>query len=80
MEVTYDKEADAMYIRVKKGKVHRTKEVTDTCILDLDKKGTLLGVELLFVSNQLSKREISQTALTGIPVAVLGGKDMVLHY
>lgn len=70
MEVTYDKEADAMYIRIKKGKVHRTKEITDTCIVDLDKKGTLLGIELLFVSHQLPKQDIAQTIRGGIPLAV----------
>ena len=76
----YDKTADAMYIRIKKGKVHRTKEITDTCIVDIDKKGTLLGVELLFVSRQLPKREISRTARAGIPITTFRGKDVVLHY
>lgn len=70
MEVTYDKEADAMYIRVKKGRVHKTLEISDTCIVDVDKKNTLLGVELLFVSHQLPKREITRTVRTGIPIAV----------
>jgi len=51
MELTYDREADAMYIRLRKGKVYKTRKISDTCVVDVDKHGTVLGVELLFVSS-----------------------------
>ncbi len=36
MEITYDNEADAMYIRFKKGKFHKNKKIDDNTIIDLD--------------------------------------------
>ena len=49
MKISYDPEADAMYITLRKGAVDHTKEVDDTTILDFDKYNKILGVELLFV-------------------------------
>lgn len=70
MKATYDKEADAMYIRVKKGKVHKTLQVSDAVLVDVDKKGQALGVELLFVSSQMPRKSFVQNIRSGIPVAV----------
>lgn len=69
MKATYDKEADAMYIRVQKGKVHKTLHVSDAVLVDVDKKGQALGVELLFVSSHMPRKSIAQTIRGGIPVA-----------
>ena len=54
MKITYDPEADAMYIQIKTGKVHATKEVDDNTIIDLDKNSDILGIELLFVKERNS--------------------------
>lgn len=51
MEITYDKSADAMYIRLRKGKFAKNKQIDDRTIVDLDKKGKVLGIELLETSN-----------------------------
>ncbi len=69
MKASYDKEADAMYIHVKKGKIHKTLKVSDMVLVDVDKKGQALGLELLFVSSQMPRKSISQTIRTGIPVS-----------
>lgn len=69
MKATYDKEADAMYIRVKKGKVHKTLEISDVILADVDKKGQVLGLDLLFISSQMPRKSINQTIRTGIPVS-----------
>lgn len=71
MKATYDREADAMYIRVKKGKVHKTLKVSSAILADVDKKGNVLGLELLFVSSQMPRKSISQTMRTGIPVSAV---------
>ena len=65
MKATYDKEADAMYIHLNKGKVHKTLQMNDFVLADVDKKGKILGIEMLFVSTQIPKREIAQTVRTG---------------
>ena len=57
---TYDPEADAAYFRVRKGKVARTVELQRWLLADLDTKGALLGVEMLFVSRQLPSSQIRE--------------------
>ena len=55
MILTYDKKADAMYIYFQKGKkVARTVELADLLIADLDRKGKVIGVEVLAVSSQFT--------------------------
>ena len=53
MKITFDKETDAMYIYLKDNKVFKTKQITDDTIVDLDKNGNVIGIELLFVSKRL---------------------------
>ncbi len=44
----YDQEADAAYIKVKKGaKVYETAEIEDNVLADLDKNKKLIGIEIL---------------------------------
>ena len=49
MKITYDPDADAMYIRFKDGPSDHTKEMDENTIIDFDKDGKVIGVELLFV-------------------------------
>ena len=69
--MTYDKEADAAYFSVKKGRVARTVELQNWLLADVDKKGILLGIEMLLVSDRIPKRSIASAFKAGrIPVAV----------
>ncbi len=53
MKITYDSDADAMYIYLdEEAKVDRTKEVDKDVIVDYDNKGKIIGVELLFVKEK----------------------------
>lgn len=63
--VTYDKEADAAYFRVREGTVARTVKMQEWLLADLDKSGALLGVEMLFVSSHLPRRSIGQSIRKG---------------
>jgi uncharacterized protein YuzE len=49
MKIRYDPDADAMYIKFRNTEIARTKKVDNNTILDYDKNGGLVGVELLFV-------------------------------
>jgi uncharacterized protein YuzE len=60
MKITYDKIADAMYIYLRKGKVTKTIKVKNNLLIDLDKKGGVLGIEMLDVSRQIPKKEIGK--------------------
>ena len=53
MDINYDKQADAIYIAFWKGKFSRNRKIYDNTIIDLDKKGNILGIELLEVSKRM---------------------------
>jgi len=63
MEVTYDKEADAMYIEFRKGEFYANKKIDDFTIIDLDKSGNILGIELLEVSKRIPKESLAKVNL-----------------
>ena len=43
----FDKEADALYLRLKRGRVSSSETLADNMIVDLDSKKKVLGIELL---------------------------------
>ena len=47
MILEYDKEVDALYIRIQEVEVARTVEVEEGINLDFDSQGKLVGVEIL---------------------------------
>ena len=49
MKIRYNPDADAMYITLREGEIDHTKEIDDSTIIDFDKSGNVIGVELLFV-------------------------------
>ena len=50
MQITYDTEADALYIKFTDGTFARNKEVAEGIILDFGGDGEVLGIEVLGVS------------------------------
>jgi len=60
MEISYDKEADAMYIEFRKGEFTKNKKIDDFTIVDLDAKGNILGIELLEVSKRIPAKSLSE--------------------
>jgi len=57
-EISYDKEADAIYIELRKGEFAKNKNVDGCTILDLDKEGNTLGIELLEVSKRFPQKSL----------------------
>ena len=45
--IVFDSEINAMYIRLKKGKVEKSEPLADNVIMDVDKKGKAIGIEIL---------------------------------
>ena len=52
MKIRYDPDADAMYITLRKDSVDRTKEIDENTIIDFNKAGQVIGVEILFVKER----------------------------
>ena len=63
MKVTYDEDADAMYIKLTDEKFSKAKIIDKNTILNLDKGGNVIGIELLFVSKHLPKNFLSQVVV-----------------
>ncbi|MGD8720038.1 MAG: DUF2283 domain-containing protein [Candidatus Zixiibacteriota bacterium] len=58
MKISYDKDADAMYIHFREGEFDHCKEPSPGVIHDLDANGTVLGIEILDVSRRTALQEI----------------------
>ena len=48
MQIDYDPQADAVYVRLRAGDVDDTLAVGQTIYVDVDKEGVPLGLEILF--------------------------------
>lgn len=47
MNVRYDPESGALYIRIKEGQIHETLPLAEGIYFDIDAEGVVLGVEFL---------------------------------
>ncbi len=55
MKIKYDKQIDALYISLKKGKYDHTKKITDSILIDVSKTGEVLGLEVLDAKENIGK-------------------------
>ncbi|MBI4440430.1 DUF2283 domain-containing protein [Candidatus Woesearchaeota archaeon] len=69
MEISYDKEADAVYIEFRRGEFAKNKKIDDLTIIDLDKKGNILGIELLDASKRTPKKSLLKVSVKNLAVA-----------
>lgn len=65
MQIDYDPQADAVYIRLRSGEVEDTVEVDRYIFVDMDKDGTPIGIEILFAGKLLA-----QDGLTSVTVNI----------
>jgi len=66
MKITFDKEADAVYIEFSSGEFSSNKKIDNDTIIDLDKKGNILGIELLNVSKRIPKDFLSNISVKNL--------------
>ena len=55
--ITYDKEADAIYVQLRKARIARTKVLSQYILIDLDSKDIPVGVEIIDASKILRNKE-----------------------
>ncbi len=58
MRIEYDREVDALYIRLQEKYVARTMELEEGLNLDLDENGKLIGLEVLDATERYSLADI----------------------
>ena len=71
MKVKYDKEVDALYTYFKKSKTAKTLKKGPNLFIDVDKKGSIVGLELLDYSKQIPGSERLKVSI--------GEKKVLLH-
>lgn len=60
IRVEYDKKADAMYIWLRKAKYDISEELAENVVIDLDKNGRIIGIEVLDASKNLGKELVNR--------------------
>ena len=66
MKITFDKEADAVYIEFRNGEFASNKKIDDNTIVDLDKEGNILGIEILSVSETMPNDFLSNVTIQNL--------------
>ena len=75
MQIDYDPQADALYIRLGEGEVDDTREVNKYIYVDVDKDGTPLGLEILFASHVLADQDVTSVTFNIGRAAPATGKS-----
>jgi len=60
MEIRYDPEADAMYIKFREGEYEISEEIREGIIIDFDKNNEIIGIEILDAKERLSPSAVSE--------------------
>jgi len=77
MKITYDKEADALYIRLLEGKYEcRVVRLTDDIALDFAAGEKLVGIEVLSASRLFEKPEEPVIDLQSLLPRAVGSTDI----
>ncbi len=57
MQIDYDPEADAIYVRLRDGEVDDTLQAGKYVFVDVDNEGVPLGLEILFAGRMLGQKD-----------------------
>ena len=60
MRLHVDKEADALYLRLDDAAVVESEEVSPGVVLDFDRQGQVIGIEMLNLSRRSSRLNLSE--------------------
>lgn len=66
MKITFDKKADAVYIEFNNGEFASNKKIDNDTIVDLDKEGNILGIEIINASKRISKDFLSDISVKNL--------------
>ncbi|MBM4034737.1 MAG: DUF2283 domain-containing protein [Planctomycetes bacterium] len=64
MTISYDTEADALYIEICEGKFASNREAMPGVILDIGSEGELLGIEILDASRRCPLKELAHVDIS----------------
>lgn len=58
MKITYDPQADALYIEIRDAQAHDNMDIEEGVSADLDEQGHVIGFEILDASKRLTPAEL----------------------
>ena len=64
VRVEYDSKVDAMYIWLRKAKYEISEELAENVIIDLDKNGRIIGIEILDITKKIGRELIDKILST----------------
>ena len=59
MRIRYDEEVDVLYIRLKETPYYESDEIKEGIIIDYDKDGNVIGIEIMNATEYLAPEELS---------------------
>jgi uncharacterized protein YuzE len=71
MKIEYDKEVDALYIRLRNVKPSDSKDIEEGVTVDLDKQGHIVGIEILDASEKLGLESLLNVSIENMPLEKL---------
>ncbi|MBL8158580.1 DUF2283 domain-containing protein [bacterium] len=78
MKIDFDMMADAVYVNVTEGKVAKTVKTEDRFLVDLDKDGNVVGIEILQASAQQELIDnLNGRVANGVPVNIQNNTPVV---
>ena len=73
MKIEYDREVDALYVRLQEKYVDRTVEIEEGLNIDLDENGRLIGLEVLDATERYTLADIFNISTENL---ILEGKKV----
>ncbi|OGG72902.1 hypothetical protein A3A38_03250 [Candidatus Kaiserbacteria bacterium RIFCSPLOWO2_01_FULL_53_17] len=70
MRITYDKTVDALNLALRAGAVAKTLEIAPEILVDVDKKGRTLSIEIIGASEKIGKKNFSTVMIGEKSVAL----------
>lgn len=68
MKIEYDREVDALYIRLKEASVDDNMDIEEGLTIDLDENRHIVGIEILDASKKLSLKDLVNISIENLPV------------
>ncbi|MDI9571048.1 MAG: DUF2283 domain-containing protein [Pseudomonadota bacterium] len=67
MKIEYSETADALYVYFKEDYVAESKEIDDGIVIDYNKEGQLIGIEVLDARQRYGKADIANINIVNMP-------------
>jgi uncharacterized protein YuzE len=68
MRITYDPEADALYIELRRATPADSRDIEEGLTADLDADGHVIGIEVLHVRERLGRDALDRVILERLPL------------